>query len=122
MRCPERSPCPLPSEQDRPLAGARPLPDPPTLHEQRDVIREHYRLAEEVYGAEKCLPDMRKFAIKYSQLHPLHAEVRGDFCAVRQPGAWRDVLVKWYSTDGPGVYPPVTEPNPQSSEAALAVA
>jgi tRNA-dihydrouridine synthase B len=108
--------------QVRALAAGRPLPDPPTLREQRDVIREHYRLAEELYGAERCLPDMRKFAIKYSQLHPQHAEVRGDFCAVRQAGGWRDVLDKWYSADAPGVHPPVTEPNPQSSEAALAVA
>ena len=58
--------------QVRALAAGQPLPDPPTLHEQRDVIREHYRLAEELYGAERCLPDMRKFAIKYSQLHPQH--------------------------------------------------
>jgi nifR3 family TIM-barrel protein len=108
--------------QVRALAAGRPLPDPPTLHEQRDVIREHYRLAEEVYGAERSLPDMRKFAIKYSQLHPQHEEVRGDFCSVRQPGAWRGVLDKWYGVDAPGVHPPVCEPNPLSSEAQLAVA
>ena len=57
------------------------------------MIREHYRLAEELYGAERCLPDMRKFGIKYSQLHPQHDEVRDDFCSVasRAPGAmcWR---------------------------------
>ena len=103
--------------QVRALAAGGPLPDPPTLHEQREVIREHYRLAEEVYGAERCLPDMRKFAIKYSQLHPQHAEVRADFCNVRQPGAWRDVLDKWYAVDHPGVHPSVAEPNPCSSEA-----
>ena len=74
--------------QVRALAAGQPLPDPPTLHEQRDVIREHYRLAEELYGAERCLPDMRKFAIKYSQLHPQHVEVRADFatCGSRAVG------------------------------------
>ena len=108
--------------QVRALAAGQPLPDPPTLHEQAAVIREHYRLAEQVYGAERCLPDMRKFAIKYSQLHPQHEEVRAEFCAVRQPGAWRDVLDKWYGVDAPGVHPPVSEPNPLSSEAHLAVA
>ncbi|HEY3391696.1 MAG TPA: tRNA-dihydrouridine synthase [Lacipirellulaceae bacterium] len=108
--------------QTRALAAGGALPDPPTLHEQAAVIREHYRLAEEVYGADRCLPDMRKFAIKYSQLHPRHQEVRDEFCAVRQPGAWRDVLDKWYSVDAPGVHPPVTEPNPLSSDAPLAVA
>ncbi|HVT30625.1 MAG TPA: tRNA-dihydrouridine synthase [Lacipirellulaceae bacterium] len=106
--------------QVRALAAGKRLPDPPTLHEQRDVICEHYRLAEELYGPERCLPDMRKFAIKYSRLHPNHIEVRDDFCAVRQPGAWRDVLAKWYAADGPGVHPPVEEHNPLASEAALA--
>jgi len=108
--------------QVRALAAGLPLPDPPTLHEQREVIREHYRLAEDVYGPESCLPDMRKFAIKYSQLHPQHEAVRADFCLVRQPGAWRDVLDKWYAVDGAGLHPPVTEPNPRSSEAAVASA
>jgi nifR3 family TIM-barrel protein len=108
--------------QARALAAGKPLPDPPTLHEQREVIREHYRLAEEIYGAEGCLPDMRKFAIKYSQLHPQHIAVRTEFCTVKQPGAWRDVLEKWYAVDGPGVHPPVIEPNPLSRESGLAVA
>jgi nifR3 family TIM-barrel protein len=106
--------------QVRSLAAGLPLPEPPTLHEQRDIIREHYRLAEELYGPDRCLPDMRKFAIKYSQMHPQYVDVRIDFCSVRQPGGWQDVLEKWYSADGPGVNPPVEEPNPLSREAALA--
>ncbi len=108
--------------QARALAPGEPLPEPPTLHEQREVICEHYRLAEEVYGADRCLSDMRKFAIKYSQLHPEHAAVRADFCAVRQPGGWRAVLEKWYAANGPGVHPQVDEPNPRSREVELAQA
>ena len=56
--------------QARALAAGQPLPDPPTVHEQRDVIAEHYRLAEKLYGPEHCGRQMRKFGIKYSQLHP----------------------------------------------------
>jgi nifR3 family TIM-barrel protein len=108
--------------QVRALAAGKPLPDPPTLYDQRDIIREHYRLAEELYGAERCLADMRKFAIKYSQLHPQYDQVRADFCSVKQPGAWSDVLDKWYGIEAPGVHPIVEEPNPCSSDAALAVA
>ncbi len=103
--------------QVRALAAGRPLPSPPRLHEQREVIREHYRLAEELYGPHRCLPDMRKFAIKYSQLHPQHKQVRDDFCSVKQPGGWKDVLETWYAHDAPGVYPDIEEPNPQSSHA-----
>jgi nifR3 family TIM-barrel protein len=106
--------------QARALAAGKTLPDPPTLHEQRDVIREHYRLAEELYGADRCLPDMRKFAIKYSQLHPHHAKVRDGFCAVREAGGWRRVLDTWYAVDGPGVHPMVAEPNPCCREMAVA--
>jgi tRNA-dihydrouridine synthase B len=106
--------------QARALAAGKPLPDPPSLYEQRDVISEHYRLAEESYGADRCLPDMRKLAIKYAQLHPNHVEVRSDFCRVKEPGGWRDVLAKWYAEDRPGVHLPIDVPNPRASESALA--
>ncbi|MEO1497895.1 MAG: tRNA-dihydrouridine synthase [Planctomycetota bacterium] len=99
------------------LAAGEPLPAPPSLHAQREVIAEHYRLAEQLYGETRCLPDMRKFAIKYSQLHPEQPDVRADFCKVKEPGAWRTVLDRWYADDLPGVHPSVDEPNPLSSEA-----
>jgi tRNA-dihydrouridine synthase B len=98
--------------QVRALARGEPLPAPPTLFEQRAIIAEHYRLAEELYGKDRCLPTMRKFAIKYTTLHPQQAEVRQDFCTVKQPGAWREVLQRWYATDAPGVHPAVDEPAP----------
>jgi nifR3 family TIM-barrel protein len=98
--------------QVRALAAGLPLPEPPSLFEQREVIAEHYRLAEELYGAERCVPTMRKFGIKYSQLHPRHTEVREGFATVREPGGWRDVLAKWYAEDLPGVHPAAEEPNP----------
>ncbi|TWT48746.1 tRNA dihydrouridine synthase [Botrimarina hoheduenensis] len=106
-------------EQANALAAGRPLPLPPSLHEQRTVIAEHYRLAELLYGEHRCLPDMRKFAIKYSKLHPEQQQVRADFCAVKAPGAWRQVLERWYADDLPGVLPPIDEPNPLSTEAAV---
>jgi nifR3 family TIM-barrel protein len=101
--------------QARALAAGGPLPAPPSLYEQRDVIAEHYRLAEELYGSERCVPTMRKFGIKYSQLHPRHTEVREDFARVKQPGGWRDVLARWYAEDLPGVHPAIDEPNPLAS-------
>jgi nifR3 family TIM-barrel protein len=100
--------------QARALAAGEPLPEPPSIHQQRDVISDHYRLAEQLYGPERCLPDMRKFAIKYSHLHPHHEAVRADFCQVKLPGTWRNVLDRWYAEDGPGVHPGVSQPNPLS--------
>ncbi len=107
--------------QTRALMAGQPLPAPPTIHQQREVIAEHYRLAEELYRPERCVSSMRKFGIKYSQLHPLHEQVREAFVRVKHAGAWRSVLDEWYATDGPGVHPPVELHNPLAREAAGAL-
>jgi len=93
--------------QARALAAGLPLPEPPSVLEQREVIAEHYRLADELYGPEVCGRHMRKFGIKYSQMHPRSREVRDAFVAVGQPGQWREVLDRWYSEDLPGRHPAV---------------
>jgi nifR3 family TIM-barrel protein len=91
--------------QARELAAGRPLPAPPTLHEQREVIGEHYRRAEELYGPERCAMIMRKFGIKYSALHPSHERVRSAYTKVKSREDWESVLVQWYGNDAPGRYP-----------------
>lgn len=93
-------------QQARALAAGLSLPPPPSLHEQADVIREHYALADELYGPDRCCSLMRKFGIKYARLHPRYLEVRDAFVQVRQPGDWQHVLATHYSIDEPGQYPP----------------
>ena len=93
-------------QQARALAAGLPLPPPPTLFEQRGVIRAHYRLAAELYGPTKCGPPMRKFGIKYSQLHPRAQQVREAFVRVRSADEIDPVLSRWYAEDLPGRYPP----------------
>jgi tRNA-dihydrouridine synthase B len=105
-------------QQVRALAAGKPLPDPPGLLEQREVIAEHYRLAEQIYGAEPCSRQMRKFGIKYSRLHPRPLEVREAFVSVRQPGGWQTVLDTWYAEDLPGRHPEVEVDETADCEAA----
>lgn len=81
--------------QVRALAAGEPVVLP-SLAEQRAVIAEHYRLAEETFGPVRCCIRMRKFGIKYSQLHPQSQQVRDAFVAVRGPADWRAALEKWY--------------------------
>lgn len=92
-------------EQARALAAGVVLP-PPSLHRQREVIAEHYRLSEEIYGPSRCCRVMRKFGIKYARLHPQSRQVRDAFVAVTQPAHWRAALDRWYAEDLPGVEPP----------------
>jgi len=98
--------------QVRALAAGRPLPAPPGLLEQREVIAEHYRLAEEIYGPKRCCSIMRKHGVKYSRLHPQADRVRDAFVAVRDPGQWRQVLARWYADDLPGRKPPTPHDRP----------
>jgi nifR3 family TIM-barrel protein len=91
--------------QARALAAGLTMPDPPSVHQQRAVIGEHYRLAEELYGPQLCGRQMRKFGIKYSQLHPQARQVRDAFVAVSGPGQWQSVLKRWYAEDRPGRHP-----------------
>jgi nifR3 family TIM-barrel protein len=109
-------------EQARALAAGDPLPPPPSVHQQRAVIAEHYRLAEELYGPQHCGRQMRKFGIKYSQLHPQAQQVRGAFIAVARPGEWLEVLNRWYAVDLPGCHPQSVASDEDSCEAPAVVA
>jgi nifR3 family TIM-barrel protein len=91
--------------QCRALAAGLPLPPPPTLWEQRDVMLEHFALAQELYGEERAGSQMRKFGIKYAALHPQHLLVRESFTKVRNLADWRGVLAQWYAEDLAGCYP-----------------
>jgi tRNA-dihydrouridine synthase B len=95
--------------QARALAAGQPPPWP-SLEEQRCVMEEHYRLAEEVYGSRRCCRLMRGFGIKYSRLHPQAQQVRDALIAVREPEQWRAVLETWYAEDLPGHFP-LAEPD-----------
>jgi len=83
------------------LAGGPPLP-PPTIHEQRDVLREHWSLATALHGEGVAGRSMRKFAIKYARVHPHYLAVRDAFIGVKVDADWQRVLARHYEVDGPG--------------------
>jgi tRNA-dihydrouridine synthase B len=87
------------------LAAGKPLPSPPSVHAQRQVLERHWVLAEQLYGPLKTGPLLRKFGIKYSASHPRHLEVRPLFTSVRTHEDWNRILDQWYSDDLPGVFP-----------------
>jgi tRNA-dihydrouridine synthase len=100
--------------QARALAEGRPLPVPPPVREQGVVIREHFRLSEQLYG-ERCGSIMRKFGIKYSVLHPDAEEVRTAFVAVRKREDWLAVIDRFYNDDRPGCQMPIDIHRSQAS-------
>ena len=85
------------------LDGADPATlTPPTVHAQREVIAEHFRLACDLHGEQLAGRSLRKFAIKYAKLHPEPLLVRDAFIAAKTTADWQAVLTQHYHTDAPG--------------------
>lgn len=86
-----------------------PLPPPPSIWEQREVLLEHFSLADQIYGERRAAIQMRKFAIKYTRLHPSHLQARQAFVRVACRADWLAALDAFYAEDAPGQYPHVDE-------------
>ena len=59
----------------------------------------------QIHGESLAGRRMRKMGIKYSRFHPASREVKNAFIAVHSLRDWTNVLDRWYTTDGPGVWP-----------------
>ncbi len=59
----------------RALWEGRPLPEPPTLEEQKEVMLEHLRMILEFWPARKAIPYFRKFMVGYCKRHPQRKQV-----------------------------------------------
>jgi len=80
----------------RALLAGQPLPAPPTVVEQGQIIREHYELSVARHGPRLAARVMRRFGIKYAELHPQARQVRAAFIAAMSPEQWLAVLDTWY--------------------------
>lgn len=69
---------------------------PPSVAEQGRTIAQHFAWTVEAYGENKAGQVMRKFGIKYSELHPHHLQVRDAFIRAKTTADWRCVLEEWY--------------------------
>lgn len=87
------------------LLAGEPLPPPPSIVDQRHALERHYVLMTELHGEAMAGPLLRKFGVRYSELHPCASDVKMAFLAVKTPADWRSMLDRWY---GEGSwYPPV---------------
>lgn len=100
----------------RDLGDGRPAPDgkysggPPTIHQQRDVLLDHFHLSTTLHGEAPASRMMRKFGIKFSRHHPEAPAIKQGFIKVKSTADWHAVLDTHYATDGPGV--PIAEALP----------
>lgn len=95
--------------QARALWEGKPLPAPPSLFEQREVLQEHQSLAEESYGASRWFGSFRKFTFKYAKLHPRANEIRNALGGMKTLADWREIQECFYAEDLPGQFPDVCD-------------
>lgn len=75
---------------------------PPTVHQQRDVLLEHFELSVGLHGETRASMMMRKFGIRFSRHHPQADAVRERFIRVGSLADWHEVLREFYTADSPG--------------------
>ena len=91
---------------------------PPTVHEQRDVLLEHFELSVGLHGEAQAGRMMRKFGIKFARHHAQRDAIKQRFIAVKTLADWHAVLDGFYAQDGPGV--PLEDALPPEAEGAQA--
>jgi tRNA-dihydrouridine synthase len=74
-------------------------PSPPTLAEQRQVLRDHFALCVALHGEDLAARWMRKFGVRFAAHHPWPDEVRRRFIAVEGSADWLAVLEQWYDEE-----------------------
>jgi nifR3 family TIM-barrel protein len=89
---------------------------PPSVAEQRQALSDHFQEAMQIHGEQLAGRRMRKMGIKYSRFHPESVAVKAEFIKVSSLRDWQRVLDVWYSTDGPGVWPPANAPDEVNEE------
>ena len=87
---------------------------PPSVHQQREVIREHYRLAEEVTARTPAAGRCASSASSTRNCTPTPLAVRDAFIRRQSRRGVALVLDRFYAEDRPGNYAPAGPDGPWS--------
>jgi tRNA-dihydrouridine synthase len=102
-----------------PGSQAAPAIAPPSIHDQRDALSEHFGIAMQIHGEQLAGRRMRKMGIKYSRFHPEADRVKREFIAVHSLRDWQAVLADHYAADGPGVWPAANAADEVNADPAM---
>lgn len=81
--------------QTRDILEGRPAFEPP-LAEQRRVMEMQLELCLRIYDEHETTATMRRFGVRFAQLHSDFESVRNAFGSSRTLSEWRHVLETWY--------------------------
>jgi nifR3 family TIM-barrel protein len=79
----------------------KPLPEPPDMNEQRQVILEHFELILQSYPEKKAVGIFRKFAVRYVCRHPRRKPVLLSFMEAQTRADVENVVHTWFTDTYP---------------------
>ena len=80
------------------LAG-EPIPKPPSLAEQGQVMTRHFELICRFYKPASAVRYFRKFLVRYCRRHPMRKQVQQSFLAAKDGTQLLAEIQKWYDSN-----------------------
>lgn len=77
------------------LAGL-PMPNPPTLAEQAQVMLKHFEMICQLYDSKKSVWYFRKFLVRYCRLHPRRKQAQQSLLAANDRTQLLVAVKRWY--------------------------
>ncbi len=74
----------------------KPVPDAPSLEEQGEIMRKHFKMICTLYDARKSVWYFRKFSVRYCRLHPMRKHVLKSLIAAMSGKELLNAINQWY--------------------------
>ena len=78
------------------VCEGKPLPPPPDLNEQGQVVLKHFELVAELYEPKKAVNYFRKFILAYCKLHPQRRKAQKSLFAAKDRNQFFEAVKQWY--------------------------
>jgi len=84
----------------RAVLKGKPVPPPPEVKQQRQIILKHFELVCLLYDKAKTIRYFRKFLVNYCKLHPQRKMAQQALLAAKDKKELFAVIDRWYEFDG----------------------
>jgi len=78
------------------LWQSQPLPEPPSLAQQAQIMLEHFEMIQKQRPGRRGVSFFRKFMIGYLRRHPQRKKALPDFMKVKDPLLFKQLIASWY--------------------------
>ncbi len=74
----------------------KPVPEPPSMAEQAEMMKKHFDMVSKLYDKKKCVWFFRKFVVRYCRFHPMRKQVLRNLIAAKTGQELLELIDHWY--------------------------